>query len=930
MFRLIKLNEKKSGGRHLSPFFGLLFVMPVPFSANPCLTNPALCDIIKVTENGHAAADESCAAADSGEKRGVSVKKRFAFKQFAACFGAALLSMVTVPQIRCSAAAGQPASKQISDAIGLVGNLFCIPESDAADHAALQWATTLSASGYVLYRSTDADTGFVPVYEGYGCSYEDDDMEIGTEYFYQLKAVTDKGEWYSDVRSLTACEVPSGLSTYDNQKGSSLYYETNGYKVGDTYYSYSLKKHAGKDDIYLAETTSKDGKNFGNERNAADSSQNSALASCKIESVHIEYLPHVNKVVVWAHWEQPSGYQDGKALVITGTPGGAFTVHHVYNPLDIQVRDMAIFFDDDENHTGYLIAAANTKDQSANATMYIFRMNADYSGVTEVVKKLFADQYREFPNMIKKNGYYFLFTSQAAGWYPSSGAYAVASDIAGNWSGLRDIGNTSTFSSQSGWIVNLQDQNYLMHAYRWLRSSDSSGTTLCPLYFDKGFAFYDYCPYFRYSTKTGALYPVQQGELLSQDRPAYSSLEAARAPVRAFDGDYRTSFAAADNAKKWPFTLTVDLQRECELANIQISWYICKGSEGYYAYTVEGSSDGANWQTIYDHSDKSKEKVSKTYGFNSNLLSGKARYVRLNVKSATLQNNPDNNWYTPTVYEVKIYGKPLGEAAKPACAAKYDFEQAGGSTVPDLTGNGNDLTLYGNTKVVQDPEKGNVLYFGGTAEDFAAVTPGIPDGCKGYTVCMDAKSDSEGDFFTFASGQDEYRYAFFKIAKDHFRFQTTVDTWKGETGMRFDLDATDWHRYVFAVSRTACRLYVDGRLAAETHDLTTCPADMGTNQKLLFGKSFYSDDVGYSGYLDNIAYYPYTLTEDEILGTVEQPVRGDINADGVLTSADAVLLHKWLLCQPESGLSDWKAGDLSGDGRLSAADLTLIKRLLLK
>ena len=842
-----------------------------------------------------------------------------------------VLTALQFPQAPVSAAVGQPPSDTVSDAVGLVCSLFCTPDSDKADHAALQWATTQSASGYILYRSTDADSGFVPVYEGYGCSWEDDYLLVGTTYYYQLKAVTDKGALYSDVKSLTPCTVPSGLQTYDNQKGSSLYYETGGYKVGDTYYSYSLKKHSGTDDIYLAETTSRDGRSFGNEKNVADSSQNSALASCKIESAHIEYLPWVNKVVVWAHWEKPSGYSDGKALVITGTPGGQFTVHHVYNPLDIEVRDMAIFFDDDAAHTGYLIAAANTKGQGANATMYIFRMNEDYSGVTSVVKKLFPDQYREFPNMIKKNGYYFLFTSHAAGWYPSSGAYAVTNDISGEWSDLRDIGNTSTFSSQSGWIVSLQDQNYLMHAYRWLRSSDSSGTTLCPLYFDKSFAFYDYYPYFKYSTKTGELFPVQQGELLSQDRPAFSSLAANgyNAPCKAFDGSYRTSFTAVEKTKKWPFTLTVDLQRVCELRNIQISWYICKGSEGYYAYTVEGSTDGTSWTTVFDNSDKTKESVSKTYGFNSNLLSGTARYVRLNVKSATLQNNPDNNWYTPTVYEVKIYGNPLGETERPSCAAKYDFESVSGRTVPDLTGHGNDLTFYGNTKIVNDPEKGNVLYFGGTANDYAAVTPGVPDNCTGYTVCMDAKSDSDGNFFTFASGQDEYLYAFFKIAKDHFRFQTTVDTWKGETGMRYDLDASGWHRYVFAVSRTACRLFVDGKLAAGTEDLSTCPSDMGINQKLLFGKSFYGDDVGFSGYLDNIAYYPYTLTEEEITGSsVPQPLHGDLTADGTVNYADIEAMVSFLTA--DRAPIDWKAGDLNSDGRLNAVDLTLLKRILLK
>ncbi|MBR6718603.1 MAG: discoidin domain-containing protein [Oscillospiraceae bacterium] len=858
------------------------------------------------------------------------------FKRFAAGFcGAVTALTAAVSAMPMTAhAAGQSASKQVSEEIGLACNLFCTSNSDQADCAAIQWATTLSASNYVLYRSTNAESGFEPVYEGSGCSYEDDRLDVGTEYFYQLKAVTDKGEQYSGVHSLKPCALPSGLSTYDNQKGSNLVYETNGYKVGNTYYSYSLKKHAGKNDIYLAETTSTDGRHFGNERNVADSSQNSALASCKIESVHIDYRANINKVVVWAHWEQPDGYKDGKALVITGTPGGQFTVHHVYNPLDIQVRDMAFFFDDDADQTGYLIAAANTKDQGANATMYIFRMNKDYSDVTAVVKKLFENQYREFPNMIKKNGYYFLFTSQAAGWYPSSGAYAVTKDIAGTWSGLRSIGNSSTFSSQSGWIVNLQDQNYLMHAYRWLRASESSGTTLCPLYFDNSFAFYDYYPYFKYNTSTGDLYPMQQGTLLSQDHPASASIpaEGKNAAYKAFDGSYQTSFTAVESTKKWPFYLEVDLERVCELANIQISWYICKGSEGYYAYTVEGSTDGQNWTKLLDHTDTSKEIVSKTYGFNSDMLSGTARYVRLNVKSATLQNNPTNNWYNPTVYEVKIYGKPIGEIAPVSrdAAAAFDFEQANGKTVPDTTGNGHTLTLYGNTAVQQDAARGNVLWFGGTASDYAATAAGLLDGCRSYTICMDAKSTSDGNFFTFATGQDENQYAFFKIAEDHFRFQTTVDTWRGETGMRYDLDATDWHSYALSVTSTSCTLYVDGTAVAEVSDLNTSPADMGSNQKFLLGKSFYKDDVGYSGYLDNVAVYRTALTAEEIraLHNPAQHLQGDVNADGSVNTADAVAMTKFL--SANGTLADWEAGDLDGDSRITAKDLTLLKRILLR
>lgn len=60
-----------------------------------------------------------------------------------------------------------------------------------------------------------------------------------------------------------------------------------------------------------------------------------------------------------------------------------------------------------------------------------------------------------------------------------------------------------------------------------------------------------------------------------------------------------------------------------------------------------------------------------------------------------------------------------------------------------------------------------------------------------------------------------------------------------------------------------------------------------------------------------------------------QTVKGDINADGVFSIADAVLLQKWLLAVPGTELKNWKAADLNADNRLDARDLSLIKRALL-
>ena len=77
-----------------------------------------------------------------------------------------------------------------------------------------------------------------------------------------------------------------------------------------------------------------------------------------------------------------------------------------------------------------------------------------------------------------------------------------------------------------------------------------------------------------------------------------------------------------------------------------------------------------------------------------------------------------------------------------------------------------------------------------------------------------------------------------------------------------------------------------------------------------------------SGKLKGSAVIPFERT---------QPVRlaGDVNADGTVDHEDAVLVGKWLCCEPNAALADRQAGDINQDAKLDAIDLTLLKQALL-
>ena len=525
------------------------------------------------------------------------------------------------------------------------------------DCVALNWGSTLEADGYEITR--DGET----VYTGKGTSWHDCGVTLG-EHEYTVKLKYGSTVISSDTVKATTRALPdTQLYTINNQTGTNLHTRADIFD-GKKYYSYSVNVTNGAASV--SERSSDDGYAFGDARVVVDSGAHSLMKSCRIESVKTAYIKSKNIVIIAAHWENGIDYTNGKLFLVTGTPGGEFKLQNIWNPLGVEVRDMSIFIDDDE--TAYLLAAANKPgvDSGANATTYVFKFTDDYTDIEEVTARMFPEMYREMPNIVKIDGLYYFFVSQTAGWYPTQGAYAVSDNLKEGWSELRTIGNTSTFASQSSWILKIgegENAHYIMHAYRWgqVQGAGISGTMLAPITFSHGCAYYDYFPEILYNSETGEMIPVTYGHLLSQDAPIESSVPATDDgdASLAVDGDYTTAFIGNTNGQFRPFKLTVDLGEAHDITNVQISWYIYKGSEGYYLYKLYGSLDGENWEMICDRSSLSDTRVTKTFGFTSPIVSGKYRYVRLDVTSVIRKEttNETLSWYVPTIYEFKVFGK---------------------------------------------------------------------------------------------------------------------------------------------------------------------------------------------------------------------------------------------------------------------------------
>ncbi|WP_236642189.1 MULTISPECIES: AbfB domain-containing protein [unclassified Paenibacillus] len=437
-------------------------------------------------------------------------------------------------------------------------------------------------------------------------------------------------------------------------------------KVGSMYYWYGEHAVSGKfDSVNVYTSTDLKNWTFSNAILTKDSA--TELASSKIERPKVIYNASTKQYVLWAHYENGTDYNLGRVAVATSsTPNGKFTYEGSFRPLDYESRDMTVFVDTDG--TGYLITASR-KNGGANDTMAIFKMNASYTGVESFVGWQFENAYREAPAVVKKGNRYYLFTSQAAGWYPNQGAYATASSMTGTWSALTPYGNPSAFGSQIHDIATITGSNTTSYIYtgdRWnpLNLGEHKHIWL-PLTLNdsNGSASLEWYKEWNIDAVTGTVTPPSLVNHAQGKTATAISTASGSSASNVNDGNYQTSWAASSNT--WPAWWQVDFGAPKTITEIDISWFMYKGSEGYYKYKIEISNDGVNYSTL-------DRTSNTTYGFTTDAVHFTARYVRINMVNAVLWNNP-GNWYTPTLHEVKMLGPAAPDATNYSRFSSFNY-----------------------------------------------------------------------------------------------------------------------------------------------------------------------------------------------------------------------------------------------------------------
>ncbi|WLW51323.1 family 43 glycosylhydrolase [Streptomyces sp. YU58] len=342
-------------------------------------------------------------------------------------------------------------------------------------------------------------------------------------------------------------------------------------KVGTYYYWFGENRNADNTFRYVDAYRSTDLKNWEFRNHVLTEATDPELATANIERPKVMYNASTGKFVMWMHKENGVDYSEARAAVaVSDTVDGNYTWRGSFRPLGQHMsRDITVFVDTDG--AGYMVSAARE-----NYDLQIYRLTADYTGIASLVADPWHGGHREAPALFKRNGVYFMLTSGATGWSPNQQQYATATSIAGPWSAMRNVGDSTTYGSQTAFVLPVQGSSGTSYLYLGDRWGNSFGGTVndsryvwLPLTFPSSTSMsMAWAPEVTVDTAAGTI---------SGTSATYNTL-IARHSARCADVTSQSLWAGAQIK-----------QYDCNGGGNQKYWFKSVGS-GYYQLMVRSSS----------------------------------------------------------------------------------------------------------------------------------------------------------------------------------------------------------------------------------------------------------------------------------------------------------------------------------------------------
>ena len=359
-----------------------------------------------------------------------------------------------------------------------------------------------------------------------------------------------------------------------------------------------------------------------------------AAADRVIERPKLVYNDSTKQYVLWLHYEN-SDYSTASAGVFTSpTIDGNYSYVKAWKPLGNMSRDCNLFKDDDGK--AYFMSSANE-----NADMMLYELTADYLDVKQLTIKLWAGSKREAPALFKVGGTYFFITSACTSWDPNQAQYATATNIAGPWTGLTNVGDSTTYDTQSTYVIPVvgsQVTTYIYASDRWQDPDlPSSKYIWLPLVVKGAKLGMDYYKDWSLNLTTGqwsggnSNYISQSAWKLIKVDTEETSAEDGNG-VNAFDGLSSTFWHTkyTGGTTPYPHEIQIDLGATYNLTGMSYLPRQDGNPNGTVAqYELYASTDSANWGTPIKSGTFASDATEKVVSFASTT----ARYIRFRALS---------------------------------------------------------------------------------------------------------------------------------------------------------------------------------------------------------------------------------------------------------------------------------------------------------
>ncbi len=232
-------------------------------------------------------------------------------------------------------------------------------------------------------------------------------------------------------------------------------------KVGDYYYWIGENRRNG---VFVSCYRSKDLVSWEFRGDLLTRQSHPELAKANIERPKVIYNEQTKQFVMWMHYEYGRDYSYARAAVAYSSDiEKPFTFVKSFRPFGNMSRDCTLY--KDTNGTAYFFSAARE-----NYDLALYRLTDDYLDAKEQITTLWPGGHREAPALVKRGEYYFLMTSGCTGWAPNQGKYAYSKSVTGPWSKLINIGDSTTYNSQSTFILPVESNHKTTYLYvgdRW-------------------------------------------------------------------------------------------------------------------------------------------------------------------------------------------------------------------------------------------------------------------------------------------------------------------------------------------------------------------------------------------------------------------------------------------------------------------------------